>query len=203
MALEAFEGLVSSSERGNPPDPKAFRARARLSDHRRMAINVQDSFGVGAIQPMLHRDLEQHVHPANISALEQESLEQRAVDGGEVVFLTAVERELVGFACPRHEPGMGQRDPFIHSDSSCFRPETAPLRGARIDQGRGWWADFERDPFRRYRQRILDQGEVALNQKRGWVHVIEKKTDGVRSEHGSEFARDPSTRQRLQWVPKP
>ena len=70
MALEACEGPVSSSERGNPPDPKAFRAHARGGDHRRMAVDVQDSFGEGVIQPMLHRDLEQHVHPAEVSALE-------------------------------------------------------------------------------------------------------------------------------------
>ena len=98
MALEAFEGLVSSSERGNPPDPKAFRASASSGDHRRMAVDVQDSFGEGAIQLVLPCDLEQDVHPAEVSAFEQESLEERVVDGKEAAFLAGVEREFVGLA---------------------------------------------------------------------------------------------------------
>ena len=120
-----------------------------------------------------------------------------------MVFLAGVERELVGLACPRHQPGLGQRDPLLESGSSCSLPEAAPLGGTWIDQGCGWWADFERDPFSRDRQGVLDQSEVTLHQERGRVHVIEKKMDGVRIGHGSESARDPSTRQRLRCAPTP
>ena len=117
VALEAFEGLASSSERGNPPDPKAFRASASSGDHRRMAVDVQDSFGEGAIQLVLPCDLEQDVHPAEVSAFEQESLEERVVDGKEAAFLAGVEREFVGLACPGDQPGVGQRYALLEGNA--------------------------------------------------------------------------------------
>ena len=53
MALKAFEGLVSSSERGNPPDPKAFRARASSGEWGKWGTETEIRFEYASILPYL------------------------------------------------------------------------------------------------------------------------------------------------------